>query len=311
MSRYAQLEVDEVREIAKQETSDEDSQTEAVSRNLILRFLSDADERIQSRVLESPDVSLWDDSEVITTVASQREYDLPENIYAGDNLKLVEFSSNGQARSYRPLMRAMRSQLSNESSQACIDRYCTVGGQLVVSPIPLIAGQLLRLTFTKIVDRLDIRRGKISVNPANDGTNYSTIVLADDDNLSDDFFERQNFLSVCDRNGVVQRYNVEYSAYDSTTRTFTLESGQAIADGAMAAGDFVTLGKYSTTHSPMPRLVDRYRINYAAWKVMRVVSNSDSQQQGEEVAALEEDIVKKLKNTWHGILEMPIPGVYA
>lgn len=310
MSRYVGLEIAEVRQISKQETSDEDSQTEAVSRNLILSFLSQADERIQSLMMSNPSNTFFNTTNIITTVAEDKDYALPGDLYAGDLVKLVEYSYSGESKHYVPLRRILRSQVNNTPGQR-VCNFLTEGSNLILSPPPLTAGQLVRVTYPKIVDRLDVRRGQVSSTPVNDGTDYSALTLDDDAFLSASFFDDHNFLCVSDRNGVVQRYNLEYESYDSATRTFTLSSGQAISSGTISAGDFVTLGKYSTTHSPMPRIVERYRIAYAAWKVMRVVSNTDAKAQQEEVVGLENDIVSKLKDTMVGVVSLPMTGLYA
>lgn len=313
MPEYVQNEIDYVRAFSRQTTSDEESTTEAVQRNVILKALSAADRRIQSRLVgESRNITIFSKRTTFETEASEALYDLPSDVYAGDDIRLVEYSRDADVRHYVPLVRCFRSQIDNYPREYARN-YCLEAGRLLLSPPPSVAGALVRLTYTKAIEELDIRRGQVDGTPGSSGDNYTTITLKSNAVLSteDTAFDNNNYLCVVDVNGVVIRSNVQYSSYDSTTRTFTLAADQAVADGAIADGDYIVLGKNKTTHSQLPGICDDYRTMFAIRRVQMNVSNDDSLESYQELKDLETDIIKTLKNTFKGPIETPVRGAYA
>ena len=72
-----------------------------------------------------------------------------------------------------------------------------------------------------------------------------------------------------------------------TLGSHTAEEGESIS-----VGDYVVGGKDTTTHSELPRNVERYLIAYCAWKILKRDSSVDSQEAVQELLQMENDIVE-------------------
>jgi hypothetical protein len=95
-------------------------------------------------------------------------------------------------------------------------------------------------------------------------------------------------------------YNGLISSYTAATDVVTLAAnvstylvtGYALAD---LANGYMTLGKYSTTHSKLPDTAERYINEYMNWKIFRRDSSSDSDETNMELKEIEQEIV----NSFH------------
>jgi hypothetical protein len=85
----------------------------------------------------------------------------------------------------------------------------------------------------------------------------------------------------------------------------SLETGAAMADGTIAAGDYITLKEYGTTHSSLPANIERYLKAYAVWKLLRRDSSSDSAEQYQELIAIESQIINAVRTMFKGVQRIP------
>ncbi len=192
-------------------------------------------------------------------------YSLTNEIYFNKGVEGVEFSYDGNARHYVPLLRIAEIEKSNQYV-ARPSGYFLRGSQVGLSGIPNVGQGKIRVRYTAKLLQMDKRRGRVA-STTDDGTNYTTIVLESSLPTPDttELTDRENGerVSIIDNQGVVQHANIPYNDYDSGTRTLTLDSGVAIADGVIAAGDYITYGAYSSSHSDLPDEFEPFLVSYA------------------------------------------------
>ncbi len=273
-----------------------------ISDEEMIYFLNDAQDRLQTIVLEAiPHLTVWDAINDESIVANQRAY----NISDGDALfehtvRSVQFSSTGYTRDLADFEYTYPEALSTESD-SYPSAWSLEGGQIVLGGIPSSASGLLRIRFIRALDQLDKRRGKIeSVS----GT-YTSVVLEDDANLDSDSLADAEYVCINSPLGVVTYYNAVVASWTESTRTLVF-TGATTTVGTIAVGSYITIGKYTTTHSKLPRKAERYLITYGVWKMLKRDSSIDAVEQNQELVGIEQDIISGYSLNFLGA--KPTPG---
>lgn len=274
MRRYVADEITVIRRDAGEEvTSDTTDLTEGVNRETILEYMRDADSLMQETLLESlPNLTLFDKRSEISLLADTQEYDLPGDVYLDGQVKRVEYSHNGEARNYEIIHPVDYGEVDNYPGDYQ-HGWTILGSKLLLSVNSSGQGKV-RIVYPRQTDLLDFRRGKIA-QVFTEGDNYSDITLENDSWLEESMFDSNSYLTVVDQKGAAKYYNVPYDTYNQSNRAFDLTSGVATSGGTIAAGDYICLGPYSTTHSALPRQCTKHRILYATLRLKAKRSSQD------------------------------------
>lgn len=308
MRRIDQL-ITQVRRAAE---NDDVSATVGISTEEFVQYLNDAQTRLQSRILEEiPDLSLFDTSITVNLVAGQRSYSL-ETVSGvpvlGSMIRLVEYRSTSSEQDYYPLRRRG----INEFSNIVLDyptSYDIRNGAIYIDGIPGSSIGNFRITFPRALDSLDLRRGQV-VTAVPVGSTYTTITL-DSDPEPDSLLEDDDYyICVNDSFGTVTFQAVPISSYDVNTRVMTIFTPPSTSDGSITAGNWVTVGKYSTTHSKLPNECERYLIAYAVWKIMKRDSSDDAPPQESELGAMETDLISLFGRMCRDLEPIPVTNSF-
>lgn len=279
--------------------------TSGIPDSLFLEYLNDAQTRLQSIAIRNiPHLTLFDKQETISIVGGTGRYDIPERAIYGQMVRMVEYRDYAQEDryyelSYESSLRLMAVHTSDRPSS-----YCVLDRKIALSPIPAATIGNLRVTYPQAVRTLDLRRGKVE-SIVDDGTSYTSIVVADDDELSPVELSEADYICVVNRYGASLYPNLLVSSYDSSNRQIHIESA-SMADGTIPVGSYVVCGKNSTTHSDLIREAEKYLMAYAAWKLFKKDSSTDAVEQNEELVAIEEECLATLSNLSLGTLAPPI-----
>lgn len=240
------------------------SSNTGISDAKFVRALNYGLENLQGIILQT-NPKLFQHEKIINLVANQEAYDIPDRVYLGTRIVNVEYSFTGQARDYVKIYDHSlieRNNYSNNYAYAYIRR----NGQILITPVPANSQGTLRVTYERQVDTLALRAGTV------DSLTYSGGALAalSLDAATDDttLIGTTGYFCLCDKDGVVKVYNVPYSAYNTTTGDFTLTSTNGETGQTPTTGDYVTIGKYTTTHIAMPDPCERYIKAYACWQTL-------------------------------------------
>lgn len=229
----------------------------------ILRFLNYAQESIQATITATNPMTFVTER-IIPVLVGVSEYGIPDRVFQGERLVNVEFSRNGQLRDYYKLEEQSLSLRSSEPGNFT-SFYTRRSGKILLDGGVLTSGGTLRVNYERQLDSLDIRRGTITASTVAAGSVTSiTLDIANDDAAA---LATAQFLCVNDLYGNVLAYNIPISAYNSTTGvvtirggTFALQAGETVPVGA-----FVTIGAYTTTHSKLTDLCERFLVLHATY----------------------------------------------
>lgn len=212
-------------------------------------------------------------------VARQEEYNLPFDIFTNSHIIDFSWSRTGQLRDLRSLEKVSFKERYIESGDP--DRYILRGGIVLVNKIPPSSTQLGLMSYNPRLPRLDIRRGKVSavvLDVPNLAVTSITLDSAFDVTLANALFDEADYLTVVSRDGDIKMKSIPISDVDTTTGVMTLESGFVYEAGeTIAVGDYVCLGKYSTTHCSLPEICERYLLEYLYKRIFFRDSSDDWQ----------------------------------
>lgn len=257
----------------------------------IIRFLNDAQDDIFGAIVNTFKQKFLT-THTFSAVANQSSYSLPPKAYMGAQTAMLEWSITGLERDYRALKRVtMREKVSCEGWPA---RY-SVSDYLYVWPIPIAAQGMFKATYTKKIPMLDKRRAKINTVTIAGGQITAMTLLgptgAAFTSTDADGFTENDYLCVVSSTGTVKAAGIAYTAV-SNVGVVTLDGNYTLQTGeTAAAGDYIVLGQYATTHSELTDDCERYLLAYTAWKVYKRDSNDDFGPQQQELGAMREQIL--------------------
>lgn len=301
--------VDQIISLVREQTENEDAtSTSGISDEEFIQALNDAQERLQDRILtEYPDITFFDASTTTSIVTNVRAYPIGSStvrpILSGA-ISLVEYRQDSLEESYFQLERRELDELSLVRCDIP-SAYTSRGSNILIGPIPSSSIGNLRVTFAREVNSLDKRRAKVA-STANNGTSYTTITLDSDPEPDEILDDMDYFICINSAYGDVEYYNIPVSEYDVATRIMTLDSDVLLSAGTISPGDWVTFGKWTTTHSELPSKCEKYLKAYCKWIILRRDSSNDAVEQNEELAAMEVQLVSMFKKMDRDRKRLPI-----
>lgn len=299
MGRRASRLISHIRVVTENETA---NSTTDISDEEILQYISEGQDRLQSKILsQHPRVFIKDGT--VSTVADQEEYNLPSDCYLSGRVISVEYTDNASASApvYYKLKpgteRIRQSHLSGIPTHYIRrDKMDDDGGTFLVSPKPNHSNGQFRLTYVQKMDKIDIRRAIVSAVTLTSSAITALTLDVSGNPPIDTELDDHDFLCVVNTIGTVQMRNIRYDSINSTTGVVTINSGFTFESGeTISVGDYVVAGKNASTHSKLPDSLERYVIAFAALKIFKRDSSSDSSEQLQELALMEQEIVDSYK----------------
>lgn len=310
MSRRVDRLIDHIRSITENDTV---NSTTDIEDGEILEFINEAQHRIQSKILaQHPRVFIKETT--ISGVQDQEEYDLPSDVYLASKVVAVEYTEDtGSDKTYSKLRpgyeRDRRSDLSGFPCKYIRrDKLDSDVGSILLSPRPSSSSGTIRVTYVQRMDELDKRRGIISA-VTDSGTQITALTLDVSGNPPIDSTDLDNhdFICVVSKTGAMKMRNIQFDSIDTSTGVVTLTSNHTYSSGeSIAVGDYIVGGKDTSTHSRLPRNVERYLIQFAAWKIFKRDSSTDSAEQLQELLAIESEILESFGEIQEDLHEIAI-----
>lgn len=261
----------------RRDTRNEDIPTSGsdvgISTEDFLRYVNFAQEKCQAIAISAKSTK-FNTTKEISLVSGTVEYTIPDRVYLDEHILNVEYSDSGLARDYYELRE--RTISHRNDSPGTPSFYIRRGGRILLCPAYNASGAKARVTYERTVDTLDIRRGQVTDSLIAAGTLAALEIDPDTDDA--DALSRAQYLCLNDAFGNVLMYNIPVESYNSTTGVVTISGGSfTFQTGETApALAYVTVGKYTTTHSKLNDLCERYMAQYAEYKIFRRDSSNDA-----------------------------------
>ena len=295
-----------ITEIRRLSNNENYSSTEGIADEQIIRYLNDAQDYLQSAISNTnQNNKVFSVEKIISVVAGQEAYTIPGRVFYNKEIQLVEFSYDGTTQSYAPLIKL---QLFNRDTyqRDVASGYYVRNGQINLVPVPTTSTGSIRVLFEGKLDQLDKRRGTVSVVSGLTSTTFTSITIGSDaDEASVPNLSTIDYVCINDAFGNVKAYNIPVSNYNTGTNvltpgTFTFQAGETIA-----VNDFVTFGKYSTTHSKLMDEAEAFLIHYAVEQCMADDAHEDVIKQSSYLQRLLEGILAATKSQTPEITYIP------
>lgn len=279
----------------------------AISKEDALRYARYAQGRLQSVITKKyPHTFIATYTQNIAADTSL--YSVADNMHLGSRIVRVRYNPTADSVSWRVLRYGnyYRKYSPSPGTPSCWTRE---NGQVRIEPPPNATIGQLEIAYERTLDVLDLRRGQISATPSGailDLTTGSGPTTADEA-----LFVAKQFVSVCDyygtvmlRNGVISSYNAANDELTLAANVSTyLVTGYTLAD---LANGYLTVGKWTSTHSALHDDCERYITEYVNRRLYKRDSRNDTGLIENELQDIEKDIVDSYKNADHTIKPIPL-----
>lgn len=250
----------------------------------ILRHLQYAQDKLFSLITLSHNW-VFEQEMDITIEGDVAKYAINDNLSYGTRITNVFYSHDGDERHF------VRLKPSSFRPNRVFYRghpveYIRQHGAIILQPVPETTRGTLKVIYERSLDRLSLRIAKISEMPTtadititqNDQTEFTSEKEA----ATEALFTPLKYFCINNFDGAVMLYNGKISSYEASTNKFVadpLNLNQQLATGYTlndcADDGYLTLGKYSTTHSDLPNECIPYLVEW----VTRKLHASDSSDQ--------------------------------
>lgn len=265
-----------------------------------LRYLNDAQERIQSEIVKkSPKVFT---KEVIIDLDGSEYYDLPYDIFMGNKITDVKYRYTPSSYWERMEPDYVNNRDDIDLYDTSPDTYIRLSGKIALRPRPR-RGQV-RITYVASIPKIDLSRAEVTAATIVAGGITSITI----DNTTADFteLERDSYFSLVNRHGDIIQDQIKFDSIDQGTGVVTLSSTvDTDKDVVDLVGSFVVLGKKASTHSALDEVVERYIMAYTKMKIFQRDGSAEFQIQAELVQTIEAEIIDSYAGISDDILRIP------
>jgi len=271
-----------------------------------LRFLNDAQYRIHNLIVKNHPMVFVNEKEM-SVVANQESYALPNISMLKNKVVSVEFSHTGQAKDYYPLYPStLRQRWAGANGNP--HHYIRKNGRIYLNPVPNSSSGSIRLSYIQDIPRLDKRRASVDSAMLNSTTLTITSLTLNvsTDSIDSTELDKHTRFCVVDEEGNIKMKNVKFTDINTTTGVVTIDSSFTYESGeTIESGDYIVAGPFSTTHTILDDMVERYLIAYCAAKIFHRDSSSDLTAQMAELSSIEDDIIAAYAEISDDIIEIP------
>lgn len=287
--------IEEIREATENQDVSEFS---GIQDREILRYLNDAQERLQSEIVKkSPKVFT---KEVIVDIDGSEYYDLPIDMFLGNKITDIKYRYTPSSYWTRLEPDYIANNLDLDLHDAAPCSYIRLSGKIALRPRPR-RGQL-RVTYIANIPSLDLGRATVTAASTNANSELTSLTL-DTVNLDVDALLRRSHLSIVNVHGETLLERVKFDSIDVNTGVVTLANSPEVVE-ALVNGTVVS-GARTSTHSSLDEILERYLIGYANMKVLQRDGSAEFQIQAELVRAMESEIIDSYAGISDDIILIP------
>lgn len=284
-------------------TSSIEDVVEGIGQQQMLEFINEGQTHLQSAIINNHPTEFVTSKE-ISIVSNQEEYTIPDNLFINNRILSVQYSTTGEARDYYRLpQKPLRDRFTDIASHP--SWYIRRSGRILLNPIPTSSVAKIRVEYYREMDKLALRAGQVASITDNGTISALSIGTSDDlvnliDNIGDKYF------CICDKDGNVKEYNVAYTSYNDSTGVFSGISHVRTGTDTITTSDYITIGRYTTTHSDLPVNCERFLVAYGSLLALKQDSSQDWQDEAQVVQTMKADILDSFGDVDEDVKDYPI-----
>ena len=294
-----------IKQIRRQTENESVSDFEGIEDIEFIQYMNDAQYNVQSAIVaQHPRVFIKE--RVFVAIPGQEKYDIPHDAYLRNKVHNVEYSHSGREEDYYVLSEDTIKRRNPGISGSPV-KYIRMAGQLLLTPQPMENGKI-RINYVQRVRRLNKRVAKVS-SGAISSTGQFTLTLNDASFPTDvESLEEYEYFCVVDKEGnrVVNDIQiVSTAATEIVCEPHVVNALENETNTSIQAGHYIVPGKHSTSHGDLSDEVERYVMQYCAWKILKRDSSVDSGEQEQELSMILQDIVGSYKLVTDDVVYIP------
>ncbi len=298
--------ITEARRIGKNEANTD--ATLAIADEEVVQYMNDAQDELQGAISSLKNVdSIFNAQSIISLVANQQSYAVPDRVLLNKQIDQVEFSASSALSDYTVLDKLSTFNQDTSTSQYP-NGYYRRNNQIFLTPIPSSSTGTLRVMYERTLDDLDKRRGKVSSVAGLTSTTFTSVTLdSSADETSTPNLSTIDYICFVDKDGNRKAFNIPVGSYDTATNILIPTAGFTfeLAGDSIAANDFVTFGKWRTTHSQLPDSCEMFLIHYAAEMMLHKDSSNDKSAHSDKLAMLKRQILQSVASQTGEVQRIP------
>lgn len=271
--------------------------TEAHSDANFLRYNQYAQDRLYGLITLSYN---WAFEETIEAapVANEAEYVINDNLAFGTRITNVEYSPNNDGK-YSPI------QITPNRYRTLVNSgkplyYRRRHGRIVIEPTPTTTQGMFRFTYERALDTLALRVGRVNGAPSGTTIDLTHSTYGSPTAADEALFVADTYVCISDADGVPMLYNGKISSYNEATDVITLTanvSDYLVGSYTLAdlANGYMTLGKYTTTHSKLPNEAEAFFVEWVNRSLHAIDSSTQFDTSDKMLKELKDTIVASFK----------------
>lgn len=258
-----------------------------------VRYLNFAQESLQTIILKA-NPGAFKKEVIIPVVPGVEEYTVPDRVFSGERIINIQFSFDGLEQNYQDLRQIGENYRKGTGWYGSVNSYPSAyvrrSSSFIIYPTTNLSTATLRVVYERQLDTLCLRVAQIG----NYDANAKTLTLSGVNAEYENYLLPNSYICVSDPDGEVILRNAKVASFTPPTLTLVDSLSGSLVDGAtltQLTGSYVTLGKYTTTHTKLNQVAWRYLSEYACIKAFQRDSSSDVDEARITLSKMEKEIL--------------------
>ncbi len=212
----------------------------------------------------------------------------PFDLMARNQTATLEYTESGSVADYRGLQKV--TQLERRPIAGRPSQYIVEGNTIIVNNYP--ATGTFRLTYAALLPAVDKRRAAVSSHTKS-STALTALTLSTASPFTSADYDLYDYLCIVAWDGTINMRSIPYTAVNSSTGVVTIQgSSYTFPTGStLTNGDYVTLGKYSSSHIQLEDQAEDFMIAYCSKRILNRDASLDAAELTADMQGMLQDIV--------------------
>jgi hypothetical protein len=181
----------------------------------------------------------------------------------------------------------------------------------VLDPIPDLSQGVIKVTYERALDRLALRSAQVNGAPSGTTIDLTHAAFGAPSAADEALLVANQYVCIHDYYGTPMLYNGVIASYNAPTDAITLAAdvdtylvnGYTLAD---LENGYLTIGKYTTTHSKLPNEAEPYFVEWVNRKLHAVESSTQFDDTDEILRELRNNVVAAFRMPDKARKSMPV-----